>query len=139
MLKRIDVDLKNVPGLVSACLVLHNMCVIFGDEFWKNEWMEEATEEVHNGMAMGRVSGRMAHERLAVANHALQSLAGIEDNSRDTLEYLSQEAAREFQVTMSTDGKTFKELCARRNGIARSLWLAKTKACIAETFPMDVD
>ena len=101
--------------------------------------MEEATEEVHNGMAVGGVSGRMVNERLAVANHALESLAGIQDNSRDTLEYLSQEAAREFQVSRTADGKTFKELCARRNGIARSLWLAKTKACIVETFPMDVE
>ena len=74
--------------------------------------MQEATEEVHNGMNMGRVSGRTSHERLAVANHALQSLAVIEENSRDTLEYMSQEAAREFQISMSTDGKTYKELCA---------------------------
>ena len=139
MLKRNDVDLKNVPGLVSACFVLHNMYVIFGDEFWKNGWMEEATEEVHNGVAMGRVSGPTVHEKIAVANHALQSLAGIEDNSRDTLEYMSQESAREFPVSMSTDGKTFKELCSRRNDITRSLWLAKTKSCIAETFPMDVE
>ena len=33
LLKRIDVDLKNVPGLVSVCIVLHNMCVILGDQF----------------------------------------------------------------------------------------------------------
>ena len=39
LLKRIDVNLKNVPNLVSTCLVLHNMCIIFGDIFWKSEWM----------------------------------------------------------------------------------------------------
>ena len=139
LLKRIDVHLKNVPELVSTCLVLHNICIIFGDEFWKTEWMQEATEEVHNGLTMGRASGQMAHERIAVANHALHTLAGIEENSRDTLEYISQEAAREFQISMSTDGKSFKELCARRNDIAVRWWRAKTKACIQETFPMDVD
>ena len=121
LLKRIDVNLKNVPELVTTCLVLHNMCIIFCDEFWKTEWMQEATEEVHNGMNMGGVSRRTSHERLAVANHALQSLAGIEENSRDTLEYMSQEAAREFQISMSIDGKTYKELCAQRDGIAKSL------------------
>lgn len=33
LLKRIDVHLKNVPDLVSTCLVLHNIYIIFGDTF----------------------------------------------------------------------------------------------------------
>ena len=33
LLKRIDAHLKNVPKLVSTCLVLHNICIIFGDNF----------------------------------------------------------------------------------------------------------
>ena len=33
ILKRVDVHLKNVPNLVLTCLVLHNMCIIFGDVF----------------------------------------------------------------------------------------------------------
>ena len=139
LLKRIDVHLKNVPELVSTCLVLHNMCIIFGDDFWKIEWIQETAEEVHNGMTLRRISGPSSHERLVVANHALQNLAGIEENYMDTLEYVSQEAAKEFQISMNTDDKTFKELCTRRNDIAKSLWLAKTKACIVETFPMDVE
>ena len=53
LLKMIDVHLKNVPDMVTTCLVLHNMCIVFGDEFWKNEWMQEATEEVHNGLTQG--------------------------------------------------------------------------------------
>ena len=35
LLKMIDVHLKNVPKLVSTCFVLHNMCIIFGDDFSK--------------------------------------------------------------------------------------------------------
>ena len=35
---------------------------------------------------------------------------------------------------METSGKSFKELSARRNSIARSLWMVKTKSYIAETF-----
>ena len=31
LLKKADVQLKNVPDLVSTCLVLHNMCIIFCD------------------------------------------------------------------------------------------------------------
>ena len=135
LLKRVDVHLKNVPDLVSTCLLLHNICIIFGDSFWKNEWLEEATHEVHDGLAMGTTAGATGAERLAVANHALHTLAGIDENSRETLEYLKQECAKEFEIAMATGGKSSKELCARRNGIARSLWMAKTKAAVAQTFP----
>ena len=139
LLKRVDVHLKNVPELVSTCLLLHNICIVFGDNFWKTEWMQEATDEVRNGLLGGNIPGTSTQERLAVANHALHSLAGIDENSRETLEYIKQECAREFQIAMGTAGKTPKELCARRNAIARSLWMSKTKACIAETFPTDHD
>ena len=130
-----DVHLKNVPDLVATCLLLHNICIIFGDTFWKNEWLQEATHEVHDGLAMGTTAGATGAERFAVANHALHTLAGIDENSRETLEYLKQECAREFEIAMATGGKTSKELCARRNEIARSLWMAKTKAAVAQTFP----
>ena len=134
LLKRIDVHLKNVPDLVATCLILHNMCLVFGDTFWKQEWMREATDDVHNGLAIPNVPGASMRERIAVANLALTSLAGIDDNSRERLESIKQENARDFEITMGTQGKTFKELSARRNSIARSLWMAKTKASIAEIF-----
>ena len=35
LLKRIDVHLKNVSDLVAACLILYNMCIVFGDKFRK--------------------------------------------------------------------------------------------------------
>ena len=49
--------LKNVPNLVATCLVLHNMCIIFGDQFWKNEWMRETTDDVRNGLTTANISG----------------------------------------------------------------------------------
>ena len=39
LLKRIDIALENVSDLVSTCLMLHNICIIFGDELWRSEWM----------------------------------------------------------------------------------------------------
>ena len=39
LLKIVDVHLKNVHDLVSKCLILHNMCTIFGDIFWREEWI----------------------------------------------------------------------------------------------------
>ena len=134
LLKRVDVQLKNVPDLVSICLVLHNMCIIFGDYSWKTEWMREATEEVHSGLAAVRVPTSSMQKRMAVANLALHSLADIDENCRESLEYINQEAAMEFEIEMGTCGKTFKEISARRNNIAKSLWMTKTKACIAQTF-----
>ena len=124
LFKRVDVALKNVPDLVSTCLVLllHNICIVFGDEFWKTEWTQEASDEVHNGLTAPRVLGTSTSERMAVANYALQSLAGIDESSRETLKYYKQEATKEFEIAMGTAGKTSKELSARRNGIARSLW-----------------
>ena len=121
LLKRVDVHLKNVPDLVLTCLMLHNMCIIFGDEFWRQEWMQEATEEVHNGLAIPNIPGSSMRERMAVANLALHSLAGIDDNSRETLEFIKQEDASTMEIAMGTAGKLFKELSARRNSIAKSL------------------
>ena len=139
LLKRIDVHLKSVPELVTVCLILYNMCIIFGNNFWKTEWMQEATDEVHNGMSIANIPGTSKQERLAVANHALHSICAIDERSREKLEHDKQEVTKEFEIAMKTCGKTYKELCARRNGIARSLWMAKTKSCIEETFPMDIE
>ena len=51
--------------------------------------MQKAAEELHNGLTMDKVFRPSSNERLVVANHALQSLAGIDENSRNTLEYMS--------------------------------------------------
>jgi hypothetical protein len=110
------------------------MCLIFGDDFWRQEWMREATEEVHNGLTIPNILGSFMCERMAVANLALQSLAGIDDNLRESLEQIKQEDASTLEIAMRTAEKSFKELSARRNSIAKSLWVAKTKSCIAQTF-----
>ena len=99
--------------------------------------MHEASDEVHNGLTFRRVPGASTQEKLAVANHALHSLASIEDKSRETFEYIKHEVAREFHITMDTRGKNLKNSLHEDLAFAKSLWMAKTKACIAHTFPMD--
>ena len=37
LLKRLDFKLENVPHVVAACVVLHNMCEMFGDHCLE-EW-----------------------------------------------------------------------------------------------------
>ena len=71
---------------------------------------------------------------MAIVNLALHNLAGIDDQSWETLEYIKQEDAMAFKISISTARKSFKELSVRQNSIVRSLWMAKTKACIAQTF-----
>lgn len=76
LLKMIDVHLKNVPKLVSICIVLHNICIILGDNFWKIEWLQEALDEVHNDLAFVTPQRHSSQEKFAVTNHALQELKG---------------------------------------------------------------
>ena len=64
--------------------------------------MREATEEVHNGLAIPKMPGSSMDERMVVANLALHSLASIDDQSRETLEYIKQEGAMAFEITITT-------------------------------------
>ena len=50
LLKRIDVHLKNVPDLVAACLILHNMCIVFGDKFGKRSGLGRAPMTCTTGL-----------------------------------------------------------------------------------------
>jgi hypothetical protein len=78
-------------------------------------------------------------ERMVVAIHALQSLAALDENARKSLEYVKQEVAMQFEIVIDTGGKSAKEISARRNVIAKSLWLAKTNSIITQSFPMDIE
>ena len=94
---------------------------------------------MHDGLASGPTAGATGNERLVIANHVLETLAAIDDSSGETLEYLKQKCAREFEIAMSTCGKSAKELSARKNRIARSLWQAKTKAAVVQIFSTTSD
>ena len=64
--------------------------------------MQEATNDVHNGFAAGRVPRTSSKDKLVVANYALHSLEDIDEDSRETLKDMKQVAAREYQITMCT-------------------------------------
>lgn len=44
-MKRCDMSLLNLPSLVAACLVLHNICIVHKDSFC-NSWLDEATNKL---------------------------------------------------------------------------------------------
>ena len=56
---------------------------------------------------------------------------------RETLDNNKQEAAKEFDITMGTCGKTYKKLYARRNKIAKTLD-GKGEGFYCGNFPMDI-
>ena len=55
--------------------------------------IREASDEVHNGLVIPKVSGQSIQEWMIVVNLILYSLAGIDDTSRETLEYIKQDDA----------------------------------------------
>ena len=53
LLKRLDVDVSDVPEVVTTCCVLHNICEVHGEEF-SEEWLEgveSQASECSSGMA----------------------------------------------------------------------------------------
>jgi hypothetical protein len=40
LLKRIDMPLRHIPNVITACICLHNLCIIHRDEF-DIEWAKE--------------------------------------------------------------------------------------------------
>ena len=45
LLKNVDVQLENVPDIVTACICLHNLCLIHSDGF-DMQWAKQAKEEM---------------------------------------------------------------------------------------------
>ena len=45
LLKRLDVDINDVPTIVTTCCVLHNMCELSGDLFMEDWLLEEDDQE----------------------------------------------------------------------------------------------
>ena len=50
LLKKLDIDVIDVPELVAACCVLHNICEVHGDSF-NQEWVEGT--KVDSGPTLG--------------------------------------------------------------------------------------
>ena len=40
LVKRLDMDVEKIPVVVTACCILHNMCVIYGDTS-KDTWLDD--------------------------------------------------------------------------------------------------
>lgn len=70
LLKRIDSNLDNVPNIISSCVVLHNICEIFGDSC-SQEWFV-GTESVgvpSTSAAPSTTSSTASHIRDAICDY----------------------------------------------------------------------
>jgi hypothetical protein len=62
MLKRMDFKLENVPHVVSACNVLHNMCELYGDNFLEEWTAHSSTDSVSTPTAPSSTGSTVASD-----------------------------------------------------------------------------
>jgi len=93
--------------------------------------MQEASDEVHNGLILGRVPGASTQEKFAIANHALHSLAVIEDlkiTQEKLWNILNKKLFENFIFQSTREVKCLKSSLQGEMPLQKSLWMAKTKA-----------
>ena len=64
LLKRLDISVADVPNVVAACCVLHNVCEIHGDGF-NDEWMVDTDSTIYSSSAVTEVGGHSVQDTLA--------------------------------------------------------------------------
>ena len=74
LLKRMDFKLVNVPHAVSACIVLHNMCELYGDNCLE-EWTDcSSTDSITSAPALSSTGSTEASD---IRNAIMQYLSSI--------------------------------------------------------------
>lgn len=43
-MKRMDFKLENIPAVIATCVVLHNVCEMYGDNF-SDEWATDSSSQ----------------------------------------------------------------------------------------------
>ena len=69
LLKRLDVDVRDVPELVTACCVLHNICEVHGEQF-SEEWLEGVESQ---GSSSGVAAPSQPQDSAVSIRNALKS------------------------------------------------------------------
>ena len=68
LLKCMDHQLENVPIVVAACVVLHNMCEMFGDNC-REEWVHHEEPSVEQ---LTSITSRYSETSVAAIRNALK-------------------------------------------------------------------
>ena len=69
LLKRLDFKLDNVANVVAACVVLHNMCEIYGDPY-----LQEWTAEEHHDSSASELTSPIGTDASCVWDAIMQHL-----------------------------------------------------------------
>ena len=68
-----DVDASDVPELVTACCVLHNLCEING-ELFDSDWIEGVEGDYSNSVSTSRTNSTQV-DSVEIRNAIIQYLA----------------------------------------------------------------
>ncbi|MCO5596048.1 hypothetical protein L7F22_050105 [Adiantum nelumboides] len=122
LLKRCNMDLRNMPSLVVACLVLHNICVVHKDEF-NMEWIRDA--EVENQQFSHREQGRMT-------SSVLSELQAVRPQTEDQVVARGQNGGTNVEVGeddnyYDKDAHHLGSKAAKRDNLARVMYKEHTR------------
>ena len=70
MLKRMDFKLEIAPHVVSACIVLHNMCELYGDNFLEEWTAHPSTDSITPPPALSSTGSTVASDIRDAIMHA---------------------------------------------------------------------
>jgi len=75
--KRLDADIDNIPTIITACYILHNMCEVHGEAFVDN-WMDEVRRDEQPHFHCGDSTTRTmaTSDARSVRNTLVQHLSG---------------------------------------------------------------
>lgn len=65
LLKRLDLKLENIPHIVASCIVLHNMCELYGDNCL-DEWTDPSVDDHHTHHIAPAITSNPAPLTLAI-------------------------------------------------------------------------
>ena len=137
LLKRIDVSLENVPDIVTACICLHNLCLIHIDGF-DMQWVKQAEEDMkririevfdklHNNdmfhIAETSISQMQALQKLKISIQQNVEDGSDDDMSDDELE----DTSRTQKQKESSINKMLLETTQFHESMAKTFYDAKVQ------------
>ena len=80
LLKRLDADVDNIPNIITACCVLHNMCEVHGESF-VDSWMEDVSNDsLHSLFCDDNEDGTVSNAKMiqnALIKHYVRNMNSL--------------------------------------------------------------
>jgi hypothetical protein len=85
LLKRIDMPLENIGDIVTACICLHNLCIIHGDIF-NEKWAKKVEKEMLD-LSKQHLGRLRQIDTFRIATEAIKQMKMVHLNEQDALRY----------------------------------------------------